>query len=122
MVEGDRDVTGPGRRELAVADDRAFCDPTDAENRDLGVVDDRRLEQPGELARARDRERRAAELLRLEGACPGGLSEALDLLGELADRGRVAAADDRRDEPLLRLDGNAEVVAVEVHDLVALEP
>ena len=35
---------------------------------------------------------------------------------------RVAAADDRDDEALLGLHGDAEVVAVEVDDLVALEP
>ena len=34
----------------------------------------------------------------------------------------VAAADDRHDEALVGLDGDAEVVAVEVDDLVALEP
>ena len=51
-----------------------------------------------------------------------GLGEALDVGGELLHRSRVAAADDRDDEPLLGLDGDADVVAVEVDDLVALEP
>ena len=41
---------------------------------------------------------------------------------ELVDRRRVAAADDRDDEPVVGLHGDAEVVAVEVDDLVALEP
>ena len=34
---------------------------------------------------------------------------------------RVAVAHDRDDESLIRLDGDAEVVAVEIDDLVALE-
>ena len=42
--------------------------------------------------------------------------------GELVEAPRVAGADDRDDEPLVGLDGDAEVVAVEVDDLVALEP
>ena len=41
-------------------------DPVDAEDRHLGVVDQRRDEQSGRLAGARDGERAAAQLLRLE--------------------------------------------------------
>ena len=40
---------------------------------------------------------------------------------ELLERRGVAAADDRDDEPLVGLHGDAEVVALEVDDLVALE-
>ena len=57
----------------------------------------------------------------LSGPVAGRFREALDLLRQLVDRGRVAAADDRYDETVVGLDGDAEVVAVEVHDLVALE-
>ena len=56
-----------------------------------------------------------------ERARTGCLREPRDLRGELLDRRRVAAADDGDDEALLGLDGDSEVVAVEVDDLVALE-
>ena len=48
---------------------------------------------------------------------PRRLGEAADVGVELLDRARVAAAHDRDDEALLGLDGDAEVVAVELDDL-----
>src|SRR4249919_1152237 len=50
VVERERHVAGLRDRELAAPDNRALGDPADAEDRDLGVVDDGRLEQAGELA------------------------------------------------------------------------
>ena len=64
-------------------------------------------------------EPRSSSGLSVPGA--GGLGEAPHLGVELLDRGRVAAADDRDDEALVGLDGDAQVVAVEVDDLVAVE-
>ena len=65
VVERDRDGADRPDDDLAVADDGPRSDPTDAEDRDLRVVDDRRLEEARELARAGDGEGRAAELLGL---------------------------------------------------------
>ena len=48
--------------------------------------------------------------------------ELVDVGPQLVDAARVAAADDGHDEPLVGLHGDAEVVAVEIDDLVALEP
>ena len=42
--------------------------------------------------------------------------------GQLVDRRRVAAADDRYDEAVVGLHGDADVVALEVDDLVAVDP
>ena len=109
------------RDDLAVADDRALLDPVDPEDRDLGMVDERRDEEAGGFAGARDRERAAAELLRLERPGVRGLGEAPHLGVELVERERVGAVDDRNDEALLRLDGDAEVVAVEQHELAVLD-
>ena len=50
-----------------------------------------------------------------------GLGEAPHLGVELVEREPVGAADDRDDEPLLGLDGDADVVAVEQHELVVLD-
>ena len=60
--------------DFAVANDGARRDAADAEDRDLRVVDDRRLEEPGELPRARDRERRATHLVRRDRARPAPAS------------------------------------------------
>ena len=52
----------------------------------------------------------------------GGVGEARGLGGELLERSGVAASDDRDDEALVGLDGDAEVVALEIDELVVLEP
>src|SRR5918992_1074347 len=51
-----------------------------------------------------------------------GVAMPLRLGRQLVQRGAVAAADDRDDEPLVGLDREAEVVALEVDDHVPLEP
>src|SRR6266700_4210277 len=89
---------------------------------DHAVVDDRGRQQAAELAGARDGERRASELLGFELVGARRFGEPCDLVSQLVDGARVAVADDRDDEPLVGLHGDAEVVAVEVDDLVALEP
>src|ERR671931_622520 len=63
VVERDRDVADRRGSHPAVADDRPLGDPAHAQDGDLGVVHDRRLEEAGDLARARHRERGAAQLL-----------------------------------------------------------
>src|SRR6266566_2450539 len=122
VVEGDGDRADPAGDDLTVADDRPLGDAANAEDPDLGVVDDRRRQQAAELPCARDGEGRAAELLGLELAVARRLREAGDLVRELVGGVLVAVADDRHDQALLGLHGDAEVVAVEVDDLVALEP
>src|SRR5207244_1617369 len=107
VVERDRDVADGPHDDLPVADDRALGHAADREDRRLGMVHERSLEEAGELAGARDREGRAAELLRRERPSPSTLREALDVRGQLLDRARVAVADDGHDETLLRLDGDA---------------
>ena len=55
----------------------------DAQDSDLRVVHDRRLEEARELAGARDREARAAELLRLQLAGAGRVGEPLHVVAQL---------------------------------------
>ena len=78
--------------------------------------------KPAELAGARHGERGAAQLLGCERAGARPLGERVDVGAQLVDGARRAVADDRHDEPCVGLHGDAEVVAVEVDDLVALEP
>jgi len=86
------------------------------------VIHERCHEEAAELARARDGERRAAELLRGEPSGARLLGEGVDVGAELVEAATVAAAHHRHDEPLVGLHRDPEVVAVEVDDLVALEP
>ena len=92
------------------------------EDPDLRGVDQRCHEQTGKLAGARDRERRAAQLAGLERPGTGPLGERVDVLPQLLDGTRVAAAHHGDEQALLGLHGDPEVVAVEVDDLVAFEP
>src|SRR2546430_164671 len=59
-VEGDADVADRPRDDRPFVDDRARADPVDAEDADLGVVDERGHKKAAELARARHGERRVA--------------------------------------------------------------
>ena len=121
MVEGDREGSGAPHDDLTLADDRARCDPADAQDRDLRMVDDRGLEEAGELAGARHRERRAAELLCRKRSRPRSLCERGDFGPELVDGLLVRVPDDRHHESVVGLHRNPEVIAVEVQDRVAVE-
>ena len=108
--------------DLAVPNDRPRRNAADAQDRDLRVVDDRRLEQPGELARARDGERRATHA-RPASSVPSRAASASRAISAWisATDFSSAPADDRDDETLLRLHGDADVAALEVDDVVAVE-
>ena len=115
--------TFPMRRtdDLAVPNDRAVLDAVDAEDRNLRIVQERRDEEAGRATGARHRERAAAQLLGSERARAGGLREPADVGVEVVERPRVASADDRYDEALLGLHRDADVVAVEVHEVAVLD-
>ena len=92
VVERDRDRPGPPHDDLVVSYDRSRRDAPDAQDRDLGVVHDRRGEEPGELAGARDGERRVRGAPR-PSAIPHGP------LGELRDLRRRARRRSSRRQP-----------------------
>src|SRR5512132_1238987 len=92
VIEGQRDVADRPHRDLAVADNGSLCNPTDADDRDLRVVDDRRLEEARELARAGDRERRALQLLGLQCPGAGAVRKPSNFGVELLERTRIAGA------------------------------
>ena len=71
-------------------DDGARGDPVDAEDADLGVVDERRDEEPAELAGARDGEGAAAQLLRRRACRRAPPRRAVDLRGEARRARRVS--------------------------------
>src|SRR5438552_6746239 len=109
MVERDGHVAHRSRDDLAVAHDGPLRDPADAEDGDLRIVDDRRLQHSRELAGARDRERRSAQLIWLQRTIARSVGEPLDLGLKLVDGPGATVAHDRDDESLFGLYGNAEV-------------
>ena len=121
MVEAHGDVADLPDDDLAVPDDGAIGDAVEPEDRDLGMVDERGDEEPAELAGARDRERRVAQLLAVSDPAARPVREPPHLDGDLVDASPLAAAHDRDDQPVVGLDGDADVDAVEEDDVVALE-
>jgi hypothetical protein len=79
MVECDGDVADLCDDYLAVTRHWARTDSTHAQDGDLGVIDDRCLQEAAELTGARDGERRAPQLFRCERAGTRRLGEALDV-------------------------------------------
>ena len=121
VVERARDEPDVADQDRAVDHHRPLGDPVDAEDRDLGVVHERRREEPAQPAGARDGERRAAQLLRRERPGGGRGAQPGDLRRQLLDRLRRSVADDGDHEPGLGLHRDPEVDVVEVDDLVAVE-
>src|SRR4029453_2470487 len=64
---------------------------------------------------------RALQLFGLQASSACGLREPPNVGVELVERAGIAASDDRHDEPLVGLNRDPEVVAVEVDDLVTVE-
>src|SRR5262249_62383681 len=87
-----------------------------------GGVDERAAAGAAAFPGAGQGGRRAAELRRRERAGARALREPVELRAELLDRARVDRADDRDEQALGGLHRDADVVTVEVDDLVALEP
>ena len=122
MVERHRHISHPAHDNLIVANDRPRRDSVHTENADFGEVDDRCDDQARELSGTRHREGRAAQLIRCERAGACTLGEAVHLVAELLDRQRVRRPHDRNEEAFVSLYRDADVVAVEVDDLVAFDP
>src|SRR4029077_10410642 len=90
VVEGDGDRARRAGDDLAVADHGPLGGAADAEDADLGIVDDGRRQKAAQLASTRDGEGRAAELLGLELVGSGGLGEPGELVRQLVDGGGCA--------------------------------
>ena len=93
---------------------------TGAEDRDLGLVDDRGVEERPEAAQVGDREGAAGELVRADLVGAGALGDVGDLLGQPGDRQVAGVLDDRGEQALLGVHREREVLAVEVGDLALL--
>ena len=102
-----------------VDDDGALDDRAGAEDADLRLVDDRRVEQRAAAAGVGQRERAAAELVRADLVGAGALGQVGDLAGEAAEVEVAGVVDDRDQQAALGVDRDAEVLGVVVGDLPA---
>src|SRR5437868_3312772 len=102
MVERHRDVPHPPHGDLSIEYDRPVFDAVGPEDRDLGVVEQGRREEPGGAAGARDREGAAAQLVRRERSGMRRVREATHVRVELLERTRVASAHGRSGDATLR--------------------
>ncbi len=92
----------------------------DAEDGDLGRVDDRRERRAADAAQARDRERRTLKLIRFQLAVPGGCGQQRKLLGEFVNVLLVRIADDRDHQALVGIGRKSQVAVLLEDEILAV--
>ena len=110
-------------RRIAIApsqDDRPIDGLVDADDRDLGRVDDGRRGDAAEPAEAGDRDRRSHQLVARRLVAARGLGHAADLGREVVQRARLGVLDDRHLEAVRRLRRDADVHGGMAQDQVPL--
>src|SRR4051812_8447255 len=110
VVVGQRERHHQPGHELAAVPDGLHGAAGDAEDRDLGRVDDRREARAADAAERRDRERRALHVGAAELARARLARQLAQILGDLQDALGVGVLDDRDHEPVRRVGGEADVV------------
>src|SRR5262249_13051717 len=112
---GQRQVDhGADRDDLAEGgvhhDDGALDDAADPEDGDLGLVDDRGVEQRAAAAGVGQRERAAGQLVRGDVAVAGTRGDVGDLTGQAADVQVAGVVDHRHHQAAVGVDGDGEVL------------
>src|SRR6187551_2080560 len=82
VIEGKAQVHHFADHDLIAAHDRLLLDGVYAHDADFGIVDDRRRNQPAQLAQRGDGEGRATEVLFLALAVARSAGHAVDLAGD----------------------------------------
>src|SRR2546428_4131710 len=112
MVVGETKRQDGSNGDLAV-ERYGFClTLTDAQDRHLWCVDDRRKMVATDAALIRDRERAALKLLDGDFSLPGLLRERMKLRGELKKILLVDIAQNRHDQTAFCVDGDADVAVI----------
>jgi hypothetical protein len=125
VVVGEREVHHRPDRDrlphLGVGDDdRALHDGTRAQDGDLRLVDDRRVEQRAAAAGVRQGERATGEFVRADLARARAVGEIGDLAGQSGEVEIARVVDDRYEQPPVGVDGDAQVLGVVVGDRLRL--
>src|SRR5207244_2328855 len=118
MVERERDRQERARHDSALVYDALFAGPGDAEDRHLGVVDDRNRAGATERADVGDRERPPAQVVERRLARADALRERRQLALQLDERLSIDVADHRDDQAALGRHRDAEM-AVPLEDELA---
>ena len=121
VVVGQRQRHHQARHELATVPDRLHRRARDAEDRDLGRVDDRRERRPADPAERRDRERAALHVAGHQLAVARLARQLGQLARDLHQALLVGVLDHRHDEPAGRVGGEADVVVALEDQVVAVE-
>src|SRR4051812_29394911 len=109
MIAGEGEADGVDEVDVAVAADRLYVDPPDAEDRDLRWIQQRGEGLDPEAAEIADGERRAGEVVRSDVPFDGLRGEVLHTVGELVDAELVGVADDRNEQAAWGVGGEAQV-------------
>src|SRR3954471_47137 len=121
VVVGQAERDHQPRAELAAVPHRLRRRLRDAQDRDLGRVDQRREPRPADAAEARDRERAALHVARLELPLARRARQLAELARDVEDALLVGVLDDRDDESVRRVGGEADVVVALEDEVVAVE-
>ncbi|ERN45266.1 ABC transporter ATPase [Prescottella equi NBRC 101255 = C 7] len=125
MVVGERQVAhradADGLVAVLVLDhDRALDDRAGAQHRSLRRHQDRGVEQGALATDVGDREGATGQLVRLEATGAGTLGDVGDRAGQAGQRQVARVVDDRREQALLGVDRDAQVLGSVVRDLLGV--
>src|SRR6266568_1196783 len=120
VVEGAGKVHHVPDDDVVVPHDGTLLDLVDAEDRDLGPVDDRRRQDAALLPERRDRERRALDVREGELLVPRCRREAVDLPREVPQVPLVRVVDHGDGQALVRRGGDPDVIVPLDDDLPSL--
>src|SRR5215207_7575837 len=120
VVERQRQLCDLADSQFSVDDPGLVDDPTDPQQRGLGVVDDRSGAVDAEDPVVVERDAAAGEVVGLELAVAGEGGEATELFGKLERALVVCVPDDGNDEPAFGLGREAEIDVRELDDLLAV--
>src|SRR5262245_8610152 len=112
VIPRDRERQDQPRGELLAVPHRPRRRAAHAEDCDLGRVDDRREVRAADAAEARDRERAALHVARLELTVARELGEVRKLVRDVEHALAVGVAHDRHDQAARRVDRHADVVVL----------
>ena len=121
VVVAEREVPHRSDRDRVVDHDGALLDVADAENGHLRLVDDRHPEERPEDAGVRDRERAAADFVRLELLRARARREIRDRAAQAEQVLLVGILDDGDDQSPVERDRDAEVHVLVIDDVVAVD-
>src|SRR5262245_13316430 len=121
MVIPQREVRHRPNPDRIVDHDRALFDRTDAENRDLRLVDDWHPKLCPELAGVRDRERAAMYFVRIQTLRPCTLGDIRNRATETEYVFLVRVLDHRHDQAVVESNGDSKIDVLLVNDVIAVD-